>query len=150
MPKPPATLRNRALALLSRREHSRLELLRKLKPHTEDEAELETLLDDFAQRGWLSDARFAESWVHGRAARYGGTRLKAELCSKGVAAETIDDTLAHLQTSEAARARDIWQRKFGSPATDAKERARQLRFLATRGFSLDVIYAVVGGDWDDE
>ncbi|GAA5785235.1 recombination regulator RecX [Chitiniphilus shinanonensis] len=149
MPNPPPSLRQRALALLARREHSRLELQRKLKPHTEEDMELDQLLDDFEQRGWLSDARFAESWAHSRAARYGGARLKAELRTKGVAADAIDAALDPLQGSETERAREVWRRKFGTPPADARERARQLRFLAARGFSMEAIYTVVGGDMDE-
>ncbi|HSC79364.1 MAG TPA: recombination regulator RecX [Chitinolyticbacter sp.] len=143
----PTSLRQRALAYLARREHARAELRQKLLPHIDgDTAALEALLDDFVERGWLSDARFAEAWAHSRGARYGGQRLRAELRGKGVDATLIAETLGSMAASEEARAREVWQRKFGSPPQDARERARQLRFLAARGFPLDIVYRVVGGD----
>lgn len=142
----PISLRQRALAHLARREHARTELRQKLLPHADgDEATLDALLDDFAARGWLSDARFAEAWAHGRGARYGSQRLRAELRAKGVDDELIGDALFSMADSEEARAREVWRRKFGEPPRDARERARQLRFLAARGFALDVVYRVVGG-----
>lgn len=139
-------LRNRALQLLARRDHSRAELRQKLLPHTESPTETEALLDDFVERGWLCDARFTEQWVRYRSERYGPQRLKAELRQKGVAEELISSALSEAADDEEAQARALWQKKFGHPASDAKEKARQLRFLAARGFSLSVIYRVTSGD----
>src|SRR5690606_33403033 len=135
----PTSLRQRALAHLARREHARAELRQKLLPHADgDEAALDALLDEFAERGWLSDARFAEAWTHARGSRYGSQRLRAELRTKGVDDALIGEALAQVADSEEARAREVWRRKFGTPPHDARERARQLRFLAARGFPLDV------------
>lgn len=142
-------LRVRALQYLARREHARAELRQKLLPHCEDPQALDALLDDFSARGWLSDARFAEQWTHQRGARYGAARLKQELRQKGVAEETIAEAIEEIADSEESRARAVWQRKFGAPPADINARAKQLRFLAARGFRLDVIYKVVGGDADD-
>ncbi|UXY14286.1 recombination regulator RecX [Chitiniphilus purpureus] len=150
MARSPLTLRNRALALLGRREHARAELQQKLLPHATDAQELDALLDDLVARGWLSDARFAESWSHGRAGRYGMARLQAELRGKGVDTAAIDQALTGLGQTEETWARELWRRKFGQPAVDLKSRARQLRFLAARGFSLDVAYKVVGTAVDEE
>ncbi len=150
VPFDPALFRNRALALLSRREYSRAELRRKLRPHCPEEQILDDLLDDFQQRKWLSDERFAEQWAHYRSQRYGTRRLVAELRQKGVASDIISTTLENLDTDEFATARALWLRKFGQPPQDAKERAKQLRFLAARGFSTGVIYRVVGGEDDSE
>ncbi|BCL74843.1 regulatory protein RecX [Jeongeupia sp. HS-3] len=147
---PTPTLRNRALGYLARREYARLELRQKLLPHADgDEASLDAILDDFVSRGWLSDARFAEQWAHFRSQRYGPQRLRAELRQKGVDDNLIDDALANVSDDEYAQARAQWQKKFGSAPQDQKERAKQLRFLAGRGFSLDVVYKVVGGGEDD-
>lgn len=68
---------------------------------------------------------------------------------KGVAEETIAEAIEEIADSEEARARAVWQRKFGIPPVDINARAKQMRFLAARGFRLDVIYKVVGGDVDD-
>lgn len=148
MTKPTTELRARALQLLARRDHARAELRQKLLAHGEEES-IDALLDDFTARGWLSDERFAEQWTHQRSQRYGAQRLKQELRLKGVADDTIATTLEELADSEAARARAVWARKFGQLPADAKERARQARFLASRGFALDLVYQILGGNDED-
>ena len=140
------SLRDRALGLLARREHSRAELQRKLAPHSEDPQEVIALLDDLARRGWLSDARFAEALVHDKQAKFGTARLAYELRERGVAETIIRDQLAELKDSELERARQVWQSKFGALPEDAKARAKQMRFLQSRGFSLDVIGKIMRGN----
>ena len=142
------TLRSRALGLLARREHSRAELQRKLAPHTEDPQELTDLLDDFTHRGWLSDARFAEALVHDKQAKFGTSRLAYELRERGVEESIIRDQLVELKDSELDRARQVWQSKFGTFPEDAKARAKQMRFLQSRGFSFEVIGKVMRGTSD--
>lgn len=142
-PKP--DLRARALQFLARRDHARAELQQKLQRFAETTEELDALLDDFAVRGWLSDARFAEQWTHQRSSRYGTLRLKQELRIKGVGDETIATALEEIANNEESRAREIWQKKFGSPASTPNERAKQARFLATRGFPLDIVYKIIKG-----
>ena len=141
------SLRSRALGLLARREHSRTELQRKLSPHTEDAQELIDLLDDFTRRGWLSDARFAEALVHDKQAKFGTSRLAYELRQRGVEESVIRDQLAELKDSELERARQVWQSKFGVLPEDAKARAKQMRFLQSRGFSFEVIGKVMRGNF---
>jgi regulatory protein len=138
------SLRQRALALLARREHSRAELRRKLAPHAPRE-ELESLLDELSRRGWLSDARFAESLVRAKGARLGSLALAHTLRQRGVPEALVQSQLAALSASELERAREVWRRRFGSPPRDARERARQMRFLQGRGFPLGVIVRVLGG-----
>ena len=149
MTKPKPDLRSKALQFLARREYARAELQQKLQQYTETPEEIEPLLDDFAARGWLSDERFAEQWTHQRGQRYGSARLKQELRQKGVADETISDALEEIAGSEEARARNVWQKRFRAPPANINERAKQLRFLAARGFSFDVIYKVVGGEREE-
>jgi regulatory protein len=145
----PLSLRDRALGLLARREHTRSELRRKLAPYTEDPQELVDLLDDLAQRGWLSDARFAEALVHDKQAKFGAARLAYELRQRGVPDAVICDQVAQLKDSEFDRARQVWQSKFGAPPEDANARAKQMRFLQNRGFSLGVIGKVLRGPPED-
>lgn len=174
--KPPLSLKARAIAWLAQREHSRVELRCKLLRRArldaaareaaagdvDDaaaahdaadprrlEAEVDALLDWLEAHRHLSPERFAESRVHARAARYGNLRIRQELARHDVA--LAPDAAEALRTSEPARARDVWQRKFGAaaPAADAAARARQARFLAGRGFSADVIRRVVNDDPDD-
>lgn len=143
------SLRQRALGLLARREYSRAELARKLAPHAESEAELEALLDDLAARRQLSDARYASERIAIRARRYGDARLALELRQKGVAEETVAAALAQ-GGSELERARQVWQKKFAALPADLAERAKQTRFLLSRGFAAATVRQVLQGGWDDE
>lgn len=144
MRKPPEkSLRARALDALSRREHSRMELMRKLAPHTDNPDELTALLDDLQQRGWLSDARFAEQLVNARQSRYGSRKLAYELREKGVADDLVNAAVANLHGTDLERARAIWERKFGQMPASEKEKAKQVRFLQSRGFDWDVIRKIL-------
>lgn len=142
---PGPSLRERALGFLSRREYSRLELKRKLAPHAEDEHEVEVLLADFALRGWLSEARFTAQIVHARRSKYGVQRIVQELKEKGVGADAVAAILPELRENELEAARAVWVKKYGVPPQDARERAKQTRFLMSRGFSSAVIRNVLDG-----
>ena len=143
------SLRERALGFLSRREYSRLELKRKLAPHAEDEQEVEKLLADFAARGWLSEARFTEQIVHTRRSKYGAQRIAQELKEKGVSADAVAAILPELWESELETARAVWVKKFGALPQDARERAKQMRFLMSRGFGAETIAKVLRGHEED-
>lgn len=140
--RPALSLKGRALRYLSQREHSRSELERKLARHTEDPGELARALDELQAKGFISEARVVESVLHQRAAQYGALRLRQELQHKGVAPAAIAEAVASLADSEFERALALWQRRFG-PAADARERARQSRFLIARGFSSAVVTRVL-------
>ena len=139
--------RERALSYLARREHSRAELARKLAAHVEVE-ELAALLDQLEQENLLSNARFAESLAHTRAGRHGSVRLKSELRGKGVPDTVIAEVVGQAREADLAAARAVWLKKFGEPPADARERAKQQRFLLGRGFPSDVVRRVVGGEED--
>ena len=141
------TLRERALNLLARREHSRAELARKLAPHVEDE-DMDSLLDDLERENLLSNARYAEMLAHARSGRHGSLRLKADLRDKGVPASVMEVTLAEAREHDFEAAHAIWLKKFGEPPGNASDRARQMRFLAGRGFPAEVVRRVVGGEED--
>jgi len=185
------SLKARALQLLAQREHSRLELRRKLLAHAErlarnefdaasranehDESrpgggsrdadspatrtrrappsaqtqqEVDALLDQLAASGTLSESRFVETRIRAHAARQGNLRIAQELARHGLELSASD--AQDLKASEYARAKDVWQRKFAAPPTDAAGRARQMRFLAARGFSSDIIRRLLRGADDDE
>jgi regulatory protein len=146
------SIRNKALQLLSRRDHSRKELQQKLALSYPDLPleEINAVLDNFIQLGWQSDARFAEQWVYYRSQRYGQQRLRHELYEKGIDSEIINQVLTEVIDDEETAARAIWQKKFPIPPRNINERAKQLRYLASRGFSLHVIYAVVSETNEDE
>jgi regulatory protein len=135
---------------LARREHTRHELALKLAPHAESEAEIAQILDDFTQRGWLSEQRAAEQIVHARRGRYGPARIRRDLEAKGVPAETAAAALAALKEGELEAARAVWKRKFRAPPTNAAERAKQARFLLGRGFGSEVIVKLFRGAGDHD
>lgn len=141
-------LRDRALNLLARREHSRAELARKLAPHG-DPDEVAVVLDELEQENLLSNARYAESLAHSRAGRHGSLRLKADLREKGVPEVVIGQVVAGAREQDLVAAREVWGKKFSQPPRDAAERAKQMRFLAGRGFPAEVVRRVVGGCDDD-
>lgn len=135
--RPGPSLKARAIAFLSRREHSRFELARKLSPHVDpnNPDQLNQLLDELEAGNWLSNTRFAQSLVHRRAGGRGTALVMQELRQHGLDDDQLVEIRQQLQTSEIERATEAWQKKFGTPPSDQKEHARQLRFLASRGFS---------------
>ena len=143
------SLKGRALRYLAAREHSRAELERKLKIHEQTPGQLAQVLDDLQARDFISEARVVESVINRRAARFGASRIKYELLNKGLGAEAVADAVTRLKDTELERAREIWHKKFDGPALDAAGRAKQMRFLAGRGFGGDVIHRVVAQLEDD-
>jgi regulatory protein len=133
------SLKARALKYLSVREHSRLELSRKLSRYAQETDDVEALLDTLEAAKLLSQSRFSESLVNRRAARFGNSRILSELQSHGIKGEALGDIKATLSQDETLRARDVWRRKFDHPPADAAERAKQMRFLQQRGFSMQAI-----------
>ncbi|MES2296420.1 MAG: recombination regulator RecX [Pseudomonadota bacterium] len=150
MAAPQLSLKARALRYLSMREHSRLELARKLAPHVQEGEDIDALLDFLEANKWLSQERFSESLIHRRAARFGNSRIVAELQSHGVGGEALQELKCGLAESETARACAVWQRKFGAVAADAAERSKQARFLLQRGFSQSAVRKAMQGTFDDD
>ena len=151
-----SALRQQALRLLARREHSRVEMAQKLsasgrksKEAKESTEEITAVLDHLEHTGLLSDQRMAEAYLRSHAARLGKARLRMNLRAKGVAAELIEQCLAHEEqggvamASESERALQVWQSKFGQAPENPREWARQARFLQARGFSSDIIRALL-------
>lgn len=153
MKRAPPSLQARALGWLAQREQSRSELRRKLlraaqqprdaeAPPADDIAEqVDRLLDALQAQGLLCEERFVESRVRARAAGLGTRRIQIELARHGL--KLSAQPLQQLRDSELQRAAQLWQRKFGAVAQDPRERARQMRFLAGRGFSGEVIRRVL-------
>ena len=144
-------LQNRALRLLGRREHSRLELWFKLYRNATDESQLNRVLDELETGGWLDNARFAEVFARQRRETgYGPVRIRAELDQRGVTSEP--ETLADVTEADwCVEARRQRVRRFGAGEPRSwKEKGRQGRFLAQRGFSQSHIRAALGsGGLDD-
>jgi regulatory protein len=148
------SLKGRALRLLSQREHSRSELVRKLCRHVSVEdlsaarEQVEQAIGELAEHGFVSDERTADSVFRTQSQRFGVTKIRQTLQAKGLDPDLIAATLAKAKTTELECARQVWQRKFGQPASQAKERARQQRFLAGRGFSAETIRRVISDESD--
>ena len=136
--------------MLARREHTRAEMTRKLAPHSESPEQIEQLLDALAARGWLSEARFAESRANTLARKFGSRKLEYDLRSRGVSDEVVERTVEQALTRELDNCRAAWEKKFGVLPQTAAERGRQMRFLAGRGFSAEAVRRVLkAGDTDE-
>ncbi|WP_236071263.1 recombination regulator RecX [Paraburkholderia domus] len=147
--RPARSLKGRALGYLSRREYSRAELARKLKPFVEETDSLDTVLDALEAENWLSDSRFAESLIHRRSSRLGASRIVGELKQHAVDQTLVEEASAQLRETELARAQAVWRKKFGQLPETAADRAKQARFLASRGFSGATIGKILKG-FDEE
>jgi len=141
--KPELSLRVRAMRYLARREHSRAELNGKLLPYVQEGEDLEAVLDELEKRNWLSDERATTQWVDAKRGRFGTQRIAHELRQRGIPENLISDALPQLKETELDAAREVWQRKFGVQPQDSKEKAKQIRFLQSRGFSVEIIFKVL-------
>lgn len=149
-PQPPLSLKGRALRLLGAREYSRAELERKLASFEDEPGSLAQALDDLQAKGFINEERVVESVLHRRSAKLGTTRIRQELLGKGLAPEAVISAVEQLRATEVDRAREVWRKKFGQLPTDAAQRGKQMRFLASRGFGGDTIHKVVSGGFDEE
>src|SRR6476661_10983825 len=121
------SLRARAMRLLARREHSRIELGRKLSNVAAEGDDVEVLLDELAQKGWLSDARYAEQTVRAKARRFGPLKVAHDLRAKGVADEAIAAAFRVAGDDGAADIERVWRTRFSATPNNDRERARQVR-----------------------
>jgi regulatory protein len=137
------SLKGRALRLLSQREHSRLELERKLASYEEAPGSLAQALDDLQAKGFIDEVRVVDSVVHRRSAKLGAGRIKQELQAKGLAPDLVSQAVQALKASEFDRALEVWRKKFQQASEDRAAHARQGRFLLARGFSSDVVRRVL-------
>ena len=148
----PRSLMARGIDALSRREYSRKELREKLVQALEEgqsAAEVDAVLDELESKNYLSEERYARSRVRMRSARYGNRRLAYELSIQGIGAEEVQEALQEAG-DEFERAWGVWSRRYGNPPEDYKEKTRQARFLAARGFGFDMIERVFDKACKDE
>ena len=150
MPKPTRTIRVAAMDYLSRREHATHELFQKLLAKEEYEAdEISEALARLADQGLLSDQRFTEAFINQRFNRGAGPlKIRAELRQKGVSDAMIGTYLNERDVLWCKSAQAVYVKKYGLEyPSDLKEKARQNRFLQSRGFSGEQIrYAMRGND----
>lgn len=138
--------------LLARREHGRVELTRKLRQRGACPDMIDIALDRLTEEGLLSESRYLESYINYRAGSgYGPLRVREELGQRGLSRGDIEEALRESGFNWQEQLEDTWRRKFaGKLPEDAKERARQGRFLSYRGYTMDMIGRVLSGrEFDD-
>ncbi len=152
------SLKGRALRLLSGREYSRAELVKKLAPFETTEGEVAKALDELLAKDFINEQRVVDSVLHRRSSKLGAARIKQELQSKGLDAGAVLDAVDLLKSTEVERAREVWRKKFGKSAEEAlpapparmsaSERGKQMRFLMSRGFGSEAIRKVISGAFE--
>lgn len=140
-----AQIRWSGMEILARREHSRLELLRKLQlRYPDSQALIDQVIGDLQLERLQSEERYTESYTAMRKRKgYGPQRLQQELREKGIEQSLAQEELSKPEHDWFAQAETVLRKKFSEPATELKERSRQLRFLQYRGFSFDQIQAAM-------
>ena len=128
---------------LARREYSRAELHARLLTYVTADDNVEAVLDELVKRGWQSDERAATQLLHAKRSRFGAQRITLDMRQKGIAEELISAAMPDLKASELEAARVVWKKKFGVAPQDEKEKAKQMRFMQSRGFALDVVFKVL-------
>lgn len=155
------------MRLLAQREHSRAELETKLRSRLRPRAgaapdaafdagtdagaadaarlqgDIRRTLDELESQGLVSDRRAAEALLQAKAPRFGSRRLEQMLRARSLTGEFADQLLQQARSTELDRALAVWRRRFGQPPADLRERARQQRFLAGRGFDAAEIERVM-------
>lgn len=133
----------RALRLLARREYSRFELHARLSSDCTDPDEIDRLLDDFEVKGWISEQRWVDAVVRTRRGRFGSMKVLHELKAKGASEDGLTRAREALAVTEMDAARSVWRKKYAGAPANMSERARQARFLGSRGFSAEVVRKIL-------
>ncbi|REL25701.1 regulatory protein RecX [Thalassotalea euphylliae] len=128
-----------AIGLLSRREHSTKELTQKLSKKAYSSDDIKQVIAFLLDEGYLSNIRFAESVIRNKVSRgYGWNAIRQELKLKGVNSDIYTGVLDELKVDWYTQAEQAYQKRFGhAPIEDQKDKAKRLRFLQYRGFSMD-------------
>ena len=136
--------------LLARREHGRAELACKLRQRGAAGEMIDAELERLAEEGLLSDQRFLECFIRSRAnAGYGPLRIRDELGQRGLPCSAVERALADSGIDWADNLRQLWRRRFAGLPQDARERAKQGRFLLQRGFALEGVNRLLRGGGDE-
>jgi regulatory protein len=144
-------VREQAIALLARREHSQYELRLKLWRRGCDDELVDAVIDELRDEDLLSDARFAEAYVDSRARRgFGPVRIRGELQQRGVNDALAEEAVANVECDWEASAAEQRRRRFGAALPeDGRQRQQQYRYLTNRGFTSDQIRTALGDDADE-
>jgi regulatory protein len=139
----PVSLRAQAIRLLARREYARSDLEQRLIAKGAPRSEVGPVLDELIAQGYLSDARYARAMATRKAGGYSRRSIAEGLKSRGIARSDIERALVEAETDDEKALRALWQRRFGKPPMDEREKARQVRFLQARGFALSAIFKLL-------
>ena len=143
--RPKISLIGRAIKYLSNRDHSQFELRKKLLPHANSEEELDEVIKKLLDKGFLSNQRFTESFIASKSKKFGMRKITQVLQQHQLDSEILKTEVEKLRESEPQRCYEIWERKFGQVTKEPNELAKQIRFLASRGFSHEIIMGIVKG-----
>lgn len=139
-----------AIQYLARREYSRAELASRLSAKGVDGDDIHRVLDDLADEGLQSDARFAEIFVRSRIARgQGPVRIRVDMGQRGIAEPLMMLALEAESPDWRSLACEALAKRFDGPGATPRERARRERFLAGRGFEFDQVRHAMRHAWND-
>jgi len=133
------------MRLVARREHTRLELTKKLIVRGFERGDVDTLLNYFEEKGWLDERRYIDIFLRAKRCRYGSLKLIRELEVRGISRDLIEEVRPGIQSGELDAAQGVWQKRFGVQPKNSTELAKQIRFMQSRGFEQEVIKSVVNG-----
>jgi regulatory protein len=139
----PVSLKAQAVRLLARREYARDDLEQRLIAKGAARDEVVAVLDELSSQGLLSNERFAHALVAQKSGSYSRRSIRGELKRKGVSGEAIEGALGDAPVEDEAAMLALWQRRFGAPPANDREKARQIRFLQSRGFELSAIFKML-------
>lgn len=131
--------------LLALREHSKKELVKKLLQKHDDAELIAQVVAELAARDLQSDERFAEEFVKMRCRQgKGPVRIAYDLQERGIIAEVAHALIAESGYDWIALAEDVRAKRFAEKSPEShQEKAKQMRFLQYRGFTMEQIRAVV-------
>jgi len=142
-------LKKRALYYLGKRDYSRVELGRKILTYSESleisKVDLELILDELEEKDWLSDDRFSEQFVLSKKRKFGARKIAHELKLRGVSESIISRVLSDIKDDKFLLAKKIWEKKFNQIPITIDEKAKQIRFMQSRGIEVAIIHQILSG-----
>jgi regulatory protein len=134
---------NKALDLLSRREHSQKEVTLKLQKKFKNSEEIYEVIEKLVANNIINDTRFTEHYINLRKRRgFGSKKISYELLSKGINESIIDSTLSNMDDWKELAKKEFNKKYKDGPSDDFKIRSKQKNFLLNRGFSFEEIESV--------
>ena len=110
-----------------------------------NKVDLELVLDELENKDWLSDDRFAEQFVLSKKRKFGVRKIAHELKLRGVDELIINRVLGEIKDDEFILAKKIWEKKFNQIPITIDEKAKQIRFMQSRGIDIAIIHQILSG-----